>query len=75
MSMCVHAFIGLTSTWSAVCYERFLKALHLFLINLASPLCDVQGDSLADVWEHNSFCRFLLVFTMIIALSIHWFTN
>lgn len=69
MSTCVHAFIDLTSTWPVVYYERFLKVVHKdqFLMNLASPLCDVQGDSLAGVGKHNSSCRFLLVFTMIIA--------
>lgn len=49
MSLCVCAFIGLTSTWSAILYERLLKAVHgdQFLMNLASPLCDVQSHSLA----------------------------
>lgn len=55
MSMCVHAFIGLTSTWSAVYYETFLKAVHedQVLMSLASPLFDVQGDLLGGVGKHN----------------------
>lgn len=45
------------------------------LMNLTSPLCAVQGDSLTGVWEHNSSRRFLLAFAAIIVLSVQWFTN